>query len=107
MPAPAARRLALAAAPAVLACALAVPPAAAAEAPGDPVAVVRVETGPAAAADDPRAAEELVPASRVTAGTTSSLLDRGQGPLLAVGGAVVALMGAFVAGLSRRPEPVD
>lgn len=106
MPVPTARRLALAAAPAVLACALAVPPAAAAVTPELPVAV-RAEVGPAPAVGDPRAAEDLVPASRVTAGTTSSLLDRGQGPLLAVGGAVVALMGAFVAGLSRRPEPVD
>ncbi|MEX5302825.1 hypothetical protein [Kocuria sabuli] len=106
MPVPAARRLALAAAPAVLACALALPPAAAAGTPEVPVAV-RAELGPAPAVGDPREVGELVPASRVTAGTRSSLLDRGQGPLLAVGGAVVALMGAFVAGLSRRPEPVD
>ncbi|MEX5271009.1 hypothetical protein [Kocuria sabuli] len=106
MPAPAARRLALAAAPAVLACALALPPAAAAGIPELPVAV-RAEMGPAPAVGDPREVEELVPASQVTDGTRSSLRDRGQGPLFAVGGAVVALMGAFVAGLSRRPEPVD
>lgn len=106
MPVPAARRLALAAAPAVLACALAVPPAAAAGSPELPVAV-RAEIGPAPAAGDLRTVEELVPASQVAPGTRSSLLERGQGPLLAVGGAVIALMGAFVAGLSRRPEPVD
>jgi hypothetical protein len=104
MPAPAARRLALAAAPAVLACALAVPPAA-----GTPEtsAVVRAEIGPAPVAGDPRTVEDLVPAARFTLEPVSSFPEQGQGPLLAVGGAVVALMGAFVAGLSRRPDPVD
>ncbi|GEO95332.1 hypothetical protein [Kocuria turfanensis] len=105
MPAPAARRLALAAAPAVLACVLAVPPAAA----GAPETsgVVRTEIGPGPAAGDPRTVEDLVPAARVVLEPVSSFPEQGRGPLLAVGGAVVALMGAFVAGLSRRPDPVD
>lgn len=105
MPAPAARRLALAAAPAVLACVLAAPPAAAAT--PETSGVVRTEPAPAPAADDPRTVEDLVPAARVTLEPVSSFPDQGRGPLLAVGGAVVALMGAFVAGLSRRPDPVD
>jgi hypothetical protein len=108
MPAPAVRRLALAAAPALLACALAAPPVAAAALP-QPVQVVRVEIGPSPAVGDPRSADalDLVPASRVVPEPGASLTDRGQGPLVAVGAAVLALVGAFVAGLSRRPDPVD
>lgn len=104
MPAPAVRRLALAAAPALLACALAAPPAGAAPLP-ESVQAVRAETGPAAA--DPRAADalDLEPASRVLPEPGASLSDRGRGPLVAVGLAVLALVGAFVAGLSRRPDP--
>ncbi|WP_424347356.1 hypothetical protein [Kocuria sp. CH-021] len=106
MPVPAARRLALAAAPALLACALAAPPAAASAPPG-PTEVVRVEAGPGPVVGDPTAADalELVPASRVVPEPGASLPDRGRGPLVATGLAVLALVGAFVAGLSRRPDP--
>lgn len=106
MPAPAARRLALAAAPALLACALAAPPAAALP---EHTQVVRVEIGPGPAVGDPRTADalDLVPASRLVPEPGASLMDRGQGPLVAVGLAVLALVGAFVAGLSRRPDPAD
>ncbi|MEX5296181.1 hypothetical protein QYM41_12970 [Kocuria sp. CPCC 205268] len=112
MPAPAARRLALAAAPALLACALAAPPAAAsaaASAPPEPAPVVRAEVGPGPVVGDPRAADalDLVPASRVVPEPGPALTDRGRGPLLAVGLAVLGLVGAFVAGLSRRPGPAD
>jgi hypothetical protein len=105
MPAPAVRRLALAAAPALLACALAAPPAA----PPEPSQVVRVEIGPSPVVGDPRTADalDLVPASRVVPEPVASVTDRGQGPLVAVGLAVLALVGAFVAGLSRRPDPAD
>ncbi|MFE7629910.1 hypothetical protein [Kocuria sp. NPDC057446] len=108
MPVPAVRRLALAAAPALLACALAAPPAGAAPLP-EPVQVVRAEVGPGPSAGDPRAADalELEPASRVVPEPGASLTDRGRGPLVAVGLAVLALVGAFVAGLSRRPDPAD
>ncbi|WP_298583347.1 hypothetical protein [uncultured Kocuria sp.] len=108
MPAPAVRRLALAAAPAVLACALAAPPAAAAASP-EPTQVVRVEVGPGPVVGDPRTADalDLVPASRVVPEPGAPLTERGQGPILAVGLAVLALVGAFVAGLSRRPDPAD
>ncbi len=108
MPAPAARRLALAAAPALLACALAAPPAAA-SAPPEPAPVVRAEVGPGPVVGDPRAADalDLVPASRVVPEPGPALTDRGRGPLLAVGLAVLGLVGAFVAGLSRRPGPAD
>ncbi|MGX5358022.1 hypothetical protein [Kocuria sp. KH4] len=105
MPAPAARRSALAAASAALVCALAAAPAAAGgpEGPGG----LRTEIVPAPAAGDPRTVEDLVPAARLALDPASPAPDRERGPLLAVGGAVVALMGAFVAGLSRRPDPVD
>ncbi|MFF0904611.1 UNVERIFIED_CONTAM: hypothetical protein RF653_13100 [Kocuria sp. CPCC 205316] len=108
MPAPAVRRLALAAAPALLACALAAPPVAAAEPPA-PTQVVRVEAGPSPVVGDPQTADalDLEPASRVVPEPGAPLTDRGQGPLLAVGLAVLALVGAFVAGLSRRPDPAD
>jgi hypothetical protein len=108
MPAPAVRRLALAAAPALLACALAAPPAAAA-APPEPGQVVRVEIGPSPVVGDPRTPDalDLVPASRVVPEPVASVTDRGQGPLVAVGLAVLALVGAFVAGLSRRPDPAE
>ncbi|GAA1762550.1 hypothetical protein [Kocuria aegyptia] len=108
MPAPAARRLALAAAPALLACALAAPPAAVAV-PPEPAQVARVESGPSPVVGDPRAADalELVPASRVVQEPGPALAERGRGPLVAVGLAVLALVGAFVAGLSRRPDAAD
>ncbi|MFI7494067.1 hypothetical protein ACH9D2_05010 [Kocuria sp. M4R2S49] len=107
MPAPAVRRLATVAAPALLACALAAPPAVAA--PPEPTQVVRAEVGPAPVVGDPRTADalDLVPASRVVPEGGASLTDRGQGPLVAVGLAVLALVGAFGVGLSRRPDPAD
>lgn len=111
MPAPAARRLALAAVPAVLACALAAPPAAAAvPEPAPTVSSGIVAGAPGAGVPDAGAPEpvgELAPAAQVAPEAASSLTDRGRGPLVAVGLAVLALVGAFVAGLSRRPEPVD
>lgn len=107
MPAPAVRRLALAAASAVLACSFAAAPAAAA--PPEPVPVVRAELGPAPVVGGPQTVEEqdLVPASRILPVPMAPSADGGQGPLVAVGLALLALVGAFVAGLSRRPEPVD
>lgn len=106
-----ARRLALAAAPVLLACALAAPPAAALPGPAfpGPVLVVGAEIGPGPAVGGLRAEPEspIVPVSRVLPEPVSALVDRGQGPLLAVGLALLGLVGAFVGGLSRRPEPVD
>ena len=106
-----ARRLALAAAPAVLACALLAAPAAALPEPArsGPVLVVGTGTGPGPAAGDLRAGADsgVVPVPSVLPEPVSALVERGQGPLLAVGLAVAGLVGAFVGGLSRRPDPVD
>ncbi|MGK7224051.1 hypothetical protein ACSNO4_14815, partial [Kocuria flava] len=57
------------------------------------------------AGDTERARTE--PASRVTGPLQSPVADRGRGPLAVVALAVVALMGVFVVGLSRRPESVE
>lgn len=98
MSAPAIHRLALAAACAAVASALAAPPAAALPGPA-PAA--------AAAVGEDRHQHEFVAASRVVAEPLPALADGGRTPLVAAGAGVVALMGAFVVGLSRRPEPVD
>jgi hypothetical protein len=101
MSAPATRRLALAAATAAVGCALAAAPAAALPGP------VPAGIGPAPAVGEVRAEEDLVPVSRVVPDAPAAVLDGGRAPLVATGAGVVVLMGAFVVGLSRRPEPVD
>ncbi|MEF3120890.1 hypothetical protein [Kocuria flava] len=114
MSAPAVRRPALALAPVLLACgAVLVPPAAAAP-PAAPAAVVRAEVAPAPGEDtasrgDAPGAERArtEPASRVTGPLKSPVADRGRGPLAVVALAVLALMGVFVVGLSRRPAPAE
>lgn len=106
MPAPAVRRLVLVAAAAALTCGLAASPAAALTGSAP---VVGTAIGPGPSVGDPRAAEELepVPVSHVVTDPLSAIMDSGQAPLVAAGTGVIALMGAFVVGLSRRPDPVD